>query len=125
MLLAASLTAVALCSPSSPSRSLYATTAPLTTGTLPVADGASLYYEVHGSLRAPPALFLHGGPGAGCFRRHAGFFDPRRWSVVLFDQRGCGRSAMRGINAGVTSPLLLISYTTSICTYYLKCHFWV
>ena len=77
-------------------RSLYATKAPLQTGRLAVSAGHSLYYEVHGNPEGAPALFLHGGPGAGCFTRHAGFFDPAHYKVVLFDQRGCGRSTPRG-----------------------------
>ena len=45
-----------------------------------------------------PRLFivLHGGPGAGCVPRHAGFFDPSYYRVTLFDQRGCGKSTPRG-----------------------------
>lgn len=42
------------------------------------------------------ALFLHGGPGAGCFPNHARFFDPEHYKVVLFDQRGCGKSEPKG-----------------------------
>ena len=63
-------------------------------GSLAVGADHTLYWQLHGSEdeSAPTAVFLHGGPGAGCFERHAGFFDPRRWRVVLFDQRGCGRS---------------------------------
>jgi proline iminopeptidase len=55
----------------------------------------SLYYQVHGSTDpdAPVALFLHGGPGAGCASRHATFFAPDAWRVVLVDQRGCGLSS--------------------------------
>ena len=76
-------------------RSLYPTTAPLRTGRLRVGIH-ELYYEEHGRCDGVPALFLHGGPGAGCFTRHAGFFDPAHYRVVLFDQRGCGRSTPRG-----------------------------
>jgi proline iminopeptidase len=39
-----------------------------------------------------PVLFLHGGPGAGCEAYHRRFFDPQRYRIILFDQRGCGRS---------------------------------
>ena len=79
-----------------PTRPLYPTSAALRTGKLPVSDTHVLYYEVHGRKGGTPALFLHGGPGAGCFTRHAGFFDPAHYQVVLFDQRGCGRSTPKG-----------------------------
>jgi len=61
-----------------------------------VGGGHSLYYELHGKACGVPALFLHGGPGAGCAQRHAGFFDPAYYQTVLFDQRGCGRSTPKG-----------------------------
>ncbi len=41
-------------------------------------------------------VVLHGGPGAGCSERHARFFDPQHYQIVLFDQRGCGKSSPRG-----------------------------
>lgn len=56
----------------------------------------AIYYEVYGNNQGEPALFLHGGPGAGCFPRHACFFDPNYYRIVLVDQRGCGRSTPRG-----------------------------
>eukprot|EP00900_Chrysochromulina_parva_P007950 jgi/Chrpa1/17156/Chrysochromulina_OHIO_Genome00023920-RA len=79
-----------------PHRTLYPTTRALQTGTLPVTEPHKLYYEVHGKAGGAPALFLHGGPGAGCAVRHAGFFDPKHYQIVLFDQRGCGRSTPTG-----------------------------
>lgn len=57
---------------------------------LDVGDGHTLYYEVHGSGK--PAVVLHGGPGGGLQRQVLRFFNLRRWRVILFDQRGCGRS---------------------------------
>ena len=51
-----------------------------------------LHVEECGDPEGIPILFLHGGPGAGCSPVHRRFFDPRRWRVVLFDQRGAGRS---------------------------------
>lgn len=51
-----------------------------------------LYIEECGRPDGIPALFLHGGPGSGCEPYHRRFFDPERYRVVLFDQRGCGRS---------------------------------
>jgi len=65
-------------------------------GTLAVDDVHTLYYELHGSGPLL-ALFLHGGPGAGCNARHATFFDTANlYTVVLLDQRGSGRSTPRG-----------------------------
>lgn len=52
----------------------------------------TLYVEEIGNPEGIPAVFLHGGPGAGCEPYHRRFFDPDRYRVVLFDQRGCGRS---------------------------------
>jgi proline iminopeptidase len=56
----------------------------------------TLYYEQYGCPQGIPALVLHGGPGAGCFSLHAQFFDPTRYHIVLFDQRGSGQSIPRG-----------------------------
>jgi predicted transcriptional regulator len=72
-----------------PLRQLHPGTGSRSTGRLEVGSlPHSLYYEVHGStdVTAPTALMLHGGPGAGCFSRHAQFFAPDKWRVVLFDQ---------------------------------------
>ena len=65
-------------------------------GRLDVGDGHELYYEVSGNPNGRPVLFLHGGPGSGCKPEHRRFFDPRRWRIVLFDQRGAGRSTPSG-----------------------------
>ena len=59
---------------------------------LAVDDRHALYVEECGTAKGIPALFLHGGPGAGCEPYHRRFFDPTRYRVVLFDQRGAGRS---------------------------------
>jgi len=59
-----------------------------------------LYIEECGRPDGIPALFLHGGPGAGCEPYHRRFFDPTRYRVVLFDQRGCGRSTPHAELAG-------------------------
>ncbi len=78
--------------PSSPLRSLYPEIEPFDTGMLPVSPLHTLYYEQCGNPRGKPVVFLHGGPGAGCNPRCRRFFDPARYRIVLFDQRGCGRS---------------------------------
>lgn len=61
-------------------------------GMLEVGDGHTLYWEESGNPHGVPVLFVHGGPGAGCAPTYRRFFDPRFWRVVMFDQRGCGRS---------------------------------
>ncbi len=52
----------------------------------------NIYVEESGSPMGIPVLFVHGGPGAGCESYHRRFFDPARYRIILFDQRGCGRS---------------------------------
>jgi proline iminopeptidase len=71
---------------------LYPSVAPYDHGYLDVGDGHRLYWEACGDPRGRPAVFLHGGPGGGCSADHRRLFDPNRYNVILFDQRGCGRS---------------------------------
>jgi proline iminopeptidase len=61
-------------------------------GMLEVGDGNLVYWEVCGNANGKPALAVHGGPGSGCGTGMRRYFDPDRYLVVLFDQRGCGRS---------------------------------
>ena len=61
-------------------------------GTLAVGDGHSVYWEVRGNPKGAPAVVLHGGPGSGASAGWASCFDPDLYRIVLFDQRGCGRS---------------------------------
>lgn len=75
-----------------PSRELYPRLEPHAQGRLDVGDGHSIYWERCGNPKGKPAVFLHGGPGAGCSPQHRRLFDPARYDVLLFDQRGCGRS---------------------------------
>jgi proline iminopeptidase len=65
---------------------------PYDNGMLDVGDGHQIYWECCGNPAGKPALFLHGGPGSGCSAGQRRFFDPNLYRVVLFDQRGCGRS---------------------------------
>ena len=62
------------------------------TGFLDVGDGHELYWEESGNPTGVPVVFLHGGPGAGVNPQHRRFFDPDHWRIILFDQRGAGRS---------------------------------
>ena len=65
---------------------------PYDEGMLDVGDGNLVHWEVCGNPRGKPALVVHGGPGSGCGPGARRYFDPERYRVVLFDQRGCGRS---------------------------------
>ena len=65
---------------------------PVADGRLDVGDGQRVYWELAGNAAGKPALFLHGGPGSGCSAEQRRFFDPAAYRIVLFDQRGCGRS---------------------------------
>jgi proline iminopeptidase len=73
-------------------RSLYPEIEPFDSGMLPVSALHTLYYEQCGNPHGKPVVFLHGGPGAGCNAKCRRFFDPAVYRIVLFDQRGCGRS---------------------------------
>ncbi|NQU56515.1 MAG: prolyl aminopeptidase [Rhodospirillales bacterium] len=71
---------------------LYPPLAPYSSGMLEVGDGHTLYWEQSGNPDGPAVIFLHGGPGAGSGPAHRRFFDPNYYRIVLFDQRGCGKS---------------------------------
>lgn len=71
---------------------LYPPIEPYETGELLVGDGQRVYWEQSGNPDGKPVVFLHGGPGGGTSPWHRRFFDPERYRIVLFDQRGCGRS---------------------------------
>lgn len=80
---------------------------PFATGFLPIDGGHVLYWEQSGNPRGIPALFLHGGPGAGASSAHRRFFDPRVYRIVVFDQRGCGRSLPHASVASNTTQHLV------------------
>ena len=73
-------------------RTLYPEITPYRTGTLDVGDGHRLYWEQCGNPNGKPVVFLHGGPGAGISEGHRRQFDPEKYNILLFDQRGCGKS---------------------------------
>ena len=73
-------------------RDHYPPIEPYDSGLLDVGDGHRLYWEMCGNPKGKPAVFLHGGPGGGFSANHRRLFDPERYRVLLFDQRGCGRS---------------------------------
>jgi proline iminopeptidase len=73
-------------------RGLYPEIEPYDRGMLGVGDANLVYWEACGNPDGKPAVVLHGGPGSGCSAGLRRYFDPGRYRVVLFDQRGCGRS---------------------------------
>lgn len=86
---------------------LYPSIRPFDSGFLCTEGGHSVYWEMCGNPRGLPVLFLHGGPGGGCSENSRRFFDPARYRIILFDQRGCGRSTPAGsLNANTTAHLL-------------------
>jgi proline iminopeptidase len=88
-------------------RTLYPPIDPHETGMLDVGDGHSIYYERSGKPGSKPAVFLHGGPGGGISPDHRRLFDPELYDVMLFDQRGCGRSMPHaGLEANTTWHLV-------------------
>jgi proline iminopeptidase len=73
-------------------RTLYPDIEPYRTGTLRVSDLHEIHFEESGNPRGKPVIFVHGGPGGGTEPRQRRFFDPEAYRIVLFDQRGCGKS---------------------------------
>ncbi|KAJ7773394.1 proline iminopeptidase [Mycena metata] len=71
---------------------MYPPIEPYETGTLKVSDIHTLYYEFSGNKDGVPVVFLHGGPGGGCDAKDRGFFNPNKYKIILFDQRGSGKS---------------------------------
>ena len=80
---------------------------PFRSGHMDVGDGHSIYWEVSGRSGGAPVVFLHGGPGAGASPDHRRFFDPAHYQIVVFDQRGAGRSRPLGEIAANNTDLLI------------------
>ena len=80
---------------------------PFAEGTLDVGDGHQLYYAQFGNPKAAASVVLHGGPGSSCNSAMLEWFDLSRHRVVLFDQRGCGRSTPKGGLASNTTQDLV------------------
>jgi proline iminopeptidase len=79
-----------------PLREFYPPIEPYVSGRFAVNDIHSVYWEECGNPNGVPVVFLHGGPGGGCSATSRRFFDPARYRIVLFDQRGAGRSTPNG-----------------------------
>jgi proline iminopeptidase len=77
-------------------RDLFPSIEPYGSGMLRLDTRHTMYWEQSGNPHGAPVLFLHGGPGAGATAVHRRFFDPTHWRIVIFDQRGAGRSTPLG-----------------------------
>lgn len=73
-------------------RTLYPSIEPYQTGYLSVEGGHNIYWEECGNPQGKPVLFIHGGPGIGTMPYNRSFFNPDLYRIILFDQRGCGKS---------------------------------
>jgi len=90
-----------------PLRDLFPPLEPYLKGTLQVDDLHTLYWEECGNAQGVPVVFFHGGPGAGSTPTHRRFFDPQFYRIILFDQRGAGRSTPLGETRQNTTALLI------------------
>ena len=86
---------------------LYPDIEPHRSGYLRLDRRHEMYWEVSGNDDGVPVVFLHGGPGAGASPMHRRFFDPAHYRIVIFDQRGAGRSRPHGEITGNTTPNLI------------------
>ena len=86
---------------------LYPEIEPYNAGMLALDGRHRMYYEESGNPRGAPVLFLHGGPGAGAAPAHRRFFNPAHYRIIIFDQRGAGRSLPLGEITSNTTPLLI------------------
>lgn len=80
---------------------------PNATGMLDVGEGHEIYWEDCGNPKGVPIMFVHGGPGAGTASIHRRFFDPSHYRIILWDQRGCGRSRPLAETAANTTDHLI------------------
>lgn len=71
---------------------MYPPIEPYETGNVKVSDIHTLYYEVSGNKAGTPVVFLHGGPGGGTSEKDRTFFNPQKYKIIIFDQRGAGKS---------------------------------
>ena len=104
LLSAAGLTTMAMDLPHTPRAELYPEIEPYSAGILKLDGRHTMYWEQSGNPEGAPVLFLHGGPGAGASPAHRRFFDPAHYRIVIFDQRGAGRSTPLGEVRDNTTP---------------------
>jgi proline iminopeptidase len=86
---------------------LYPAIEPYRVHTVSVSNGCHLYVEECGNADGLPVVFVHGGPGSGCESYHRQFFNPEIYRIILFDQRGCGRSTPHASLQGNTTQALV------------------
>ena len=86
---------------------LYPPIEPYVAGMLDLDGRHAMYWEQSGNPKGTPVVFLHGGPGAGSTPAHRRFFDPHHYRIVIFDQRGAGRSRPHGGLVDNTTPHLV------------------
>jgi len=85
----------------------YPDITPYETGMMDTGDGHSLYWEKSGNKNGAPVVFLHGGPGSGTLPRHRTLFNPEKYNIILFDQRGSGKSTPHASLENNTTPHLI------------------
>jgi proline iminopeptidase len=90
-----------------PAKDLFPEIEPYDTGFLALSAPHRMYYEQCGNAKGVPVVFLHGGPGAGANATHRRFFDPAFYRIIIFDQRGSGRSQPLGETRDNTTPHLI------------------
>lgn len=90
-----------------PEGALFPECVPYASGMLALDARHSMYWESGGNPQGVPLLFVHGGPGGGSLPHHRRFYDPARWRIVLYDQRGAGRSTPRAEIADNTTAYLV------------------
>ena len=86
---------------------LYPELQPFATEALELSDGHSVYFEQSGNEKGIPVIFLHGGPGSGCNENHRRYFNPDKYRIIIFDQRGCHRSMPNGCVENNSTQALL------------------
>ncbi len=86
---------------------LYPELQPFATEALELSDGHSVYFEQSGNEKGIPVIFLHGGPGSGCNENHRRYFNPDKYRIIIFDQRGCHRSTPNGCVENNSTQALL------------------
>jgi proline iminopeptidase len=88
-------------------RELYPEIETFSNSVLESNSGHAIYFEQSGNESGIPVIFLHGGPGSGCNENHRRYFNPEKYHIILFDQRGCNRSAPQGfVEKNTTQDLL-------------------
>jgi proline iminopeptidase len=90
-----------------PDAALHPELEPYASGRLPLDAVHTMHWEACGNATGVPLVFLHGGPGGGCLPHHRRYYDPAFWNVVLYDQRGAGRSTPVAALADNTTPHLV------------------